>query len=260
MALLVLRSVGLCVGQKTKCATCAVAEKQKNVRWAKIKSLDFVIVCSFFLSVWSWRYRPLPLLPTKGRNRYYAYYHCVGGCSHRVNAEKVNNAIKDDLLKFMPKIEDKLFYQEAICKEYLEQTDQLHLEQNEILIQIKDYEDRLSHMRELLATRQIDAEDYREIKSQYNSKISAFESQLTTLNNDVSNVQVLIDQGLSKIMEINNSLEAGSLLEIRKDIGSIYPEKMHFDKTGVRTARRNDFIQYINLINKKLRAKKTGQK
>jgi len=28
-----------CVSGKTKCATCAVAEKQKNVRWGKIKSL-----------------------------------------------------------------------------------------------------------------------------------------------------------------------------------------------------------------------------
>lgn len=137
---------------------------------------------------------------------------------------------------------------------------QLELEQKEILIQIKDFEDRLSHMRDLLATRQIDAEDYREIKSQYNMKISAFESQLTTLNNDMGNVQSLIEQGLSKIMEISHNLENGSLIEIRNDIGSIYPEKMQFDNNGVRTARRNDFIQHINLINKKLGAKKNGTK
>ena len=197
---------------------------------------------------------------SKGRNRYYSYYHCVGGCKHRVNAEKVNDVIKDDLLIFIPKIENKEFYQETICKEYLEQTDQMHLEQKEILIQIKDFEDRLSHMRDLLAMRQIDAEDYREIKSQYNMKISAFESQLTTLNNDMGNVQSLIEQGISKIMEISHNLENGGLIEIRNDIGSIYPEKMQFDNNGVRTTRRNDFIQYINLIKKKLGAKKNGTK
>lgn len=160
----------------------------------------------------------------------------------------------------MPKIENKLFYRETICKEYLEQVEQVHSEQKEILHQIKDYEDRLSHMRDLLARRQIDAEDYREMKSQYNLKTSALESQLTKLNSDVDNIQVLIDQGLSKIMEINHSLENESLSEIRNDIGSIYPEKMHFDKNGVRTARRNDFIQHINLINKNLGAKKNGTK
>ena len=123
---------------------------------------------------------------SKGRNRYYAYYHCVDGCKHRVNAEKVNDIIKDDLLKFIPKIENKLFYQEIILKEYLEQTNEIQVEQKEILKHIKDFEDRLSHMRDLLATQQIDAEDYREIKLQYNTKISAFESQLTTLNKDQS--------------------------------------------------------------------------
>ena len=46
---------------------------------------------------------------SKGRNRYYAYYHCVAGCPHRVNAEKVNDAVKDDLLRFMPRIENKVF-------------------------------------------------------------------------------------------------------------------------------------------------------
>lgn len=35
---------------------------------------------------------------------------------------------------------------------------------------------------------------------------------------------------------------------------------MQFENNGVRTARRNDFIQYINLINKKLVAKKNGTK
>ncbi|HIY76012.1 MAG TPA: recombinase family protein [Candidatus Sphingobacterium stercorigallinarum] len=197
---------------------------------------------------------------SKGRNRYYAYYHCVGGCKHRVNAEKVNDVIKEDLLQFIPKIENKEFYQEAICKAYLEQTNQMQLEQKEILIQIKDFEDRLSHMRDLLATRQIDAEDYREIKSQYNMKIAAFESQLTTLNNDVGNIQSLIEQGISKIMEINHNLENGNIMEIRNEIGSIYPEKMQFKNNGVRTARRNDFIRYINLINKKLGYKKNGTK
>lgn len=60
-------------------------------------------------------------------------------------------------------------------------------------------------------------------------------------------------------MEISHNLESRSLMDIRNGIGSIYPEKMQFENNGVRTARRNDFIQYINLINKKLVTKKTGQ-
>ena len=98
------------------------------------------------------------------------------------------------------------------------------------------------------------------MKSQYSLKISILEAQLTKLNNDVDNIQTLIGQGLSKVIEISSNLEGGRLLEIRKDVGSIYPEKIVFDGSKVRTARRNDFIQYINLINKELGTNKNGTK
>ena len=197
---------------------------------------------------------------SKGRTRYYAYYHCVGDCNHRVNADKVNHAIKEDLLKLIPKIDNKGFYQEMISKDYLEQTHEVQFEKKEILLQIRDYEDRLSHTRDLLATRQIDASDYRDMKSQYSLKISTLESQLTRLNHDVDDVQNLISKGIAKIIELKDALNHKSLAGIRTEVGSIYPEKIVFDGSKVRTARRNDFIQHVNLINKKLQTNKNGTK
>lgn len=197
---------------------------------------------------------------SKGHTRYYAYYHCVKGCKHRVNAETVNEAIVQDLQHFIPTIEDPASYQEVISKEYLEQTREVQTEKKQILHQIKDYEDRLSHTRDLLATRQIDASDYRDMKSEYSAKISILEIQLTRLNHDVDDIQNMIQRGVAKIIELKNMVEEKRLTEIRNDISSIYPEKIVFCDSEVRTARRNEFIQYINLINKKLRATKNGTK
>ncbi|WP_312363278.1 recombinase family protein, partial [Sphingobacterium sp.] len=197
---------------------------------------------------------------SKGRTKYYSYYHCVGTCKHRTNAEVVNNAILEDIMSFVPTIHDTAFYQELITKEYLDKTNEVQFEKKEILLQIKDYEGRLSHTRDLLATRQIDPDDYRDMKSQYSTKISTLESQLTRLNNDVDNVQSLIKRGVRKVFEIKEALKDSCISEIRKDIGSIYPEKVVFQESKVRTTRRNEFIQYINLINKKLRQNKNGTK
>ena len=197
---------------------------------------------------------------SKGRTKYYSYYHCVGACKHRTNAEIVNDAILKDLTNFVPEIYDASFYQELITKEYLDKTNEVQFEKKEILLQIKDYEDRLSHTRDLLATRQIEPDDYREMKSQYTTKISMLESQLTRLNNDVDNVQSLIKRGVKRVFEIKTALKDGCLSEIRKDVGSIYPENIVFSGCKVRTARRNAFIQHINLINNKLRQNKNGTK
>lgn len=60
-----------------------------------------------------------------------------------------------------------------------------------------------------------------------------FESELTILNNDVNDIKMLIERGLEKIIEINHNLEKGSLLEVRNEIGSIFREKMRFEKSGV---------------------------
>ncbi len=197
---------------------------------------------------------------SKGRTRYYSYYHCVGGCTHRVNAEKVNAAILTDLIGFLPQIENASFYEEIISKQYLGGTLEVQSEKKQILSEIKDYDDRLSHTRDLLATRQIEAEDYRDIKSMYTTKISSLEAKLNRVNYDSDNIQDLIKQGISKLITITKSVEKGELSEMSKDIGSIYPEKITFSESEVRTTRRNDFIHHINLINKKLHAQKNGTK
>lgn len=73
-------------------------------------------------------------------------------------------------------------------------------------------------------------------------------------------MQNLINKGVAKVIELKNALNKGSLTEIRTEVGSIYPEKIVFDGSKVRTVRRNDFIQHINSINKKLQANKNGTK
>ena len=75
-----------------------------------------------------------------------------------------------------------------------------------------------------------------------------------------SKVQTLIDRGIVKIVAIKDALNHINLTEIRADIGSIFPEKVVYDESKVRTARKNEFIQCINLINKSYAKIKTGQK
>ena len=70
----------------------------------------------------------------------------------------------------------------------------------------------------------------------------------------------MISRGVDKVIEIRKELESGSLAGIRKAFGSMYPEKTYFQDEKVRTARRNDFFEGINLVNSKLIAKKIGTK
>lgn len=198
---------------------------------------------------------------SKGRSRYYSYYHCFSPCSHRINSEKVNEVIEKDIKAFLPEINNSVCYEKIIMKGYQRNHgNNTSNEKKELLQQIKDYEERLSHTRDLLAAQQIDVSDYRDIKLKYSVKIQNLESQLTNVEYDTSNIKTQINIGLKRIKEIKNNLKEGSLIAIRKDLGSIYPEKVAFHENQVRTARRNDFIRCISLINSDICKIKKGTK
>src|SRR5690606_21903642 len=129
-----------------------------------------------------------------------------------------------------------------------------------ILAEIKDYEGRLSHCRDLLATKQIDPEDYREMKITYGGKITQLESKLTEANNEWEELSALISLGVEKVIVMRQGFDAGEFLNMRKAFGSMYPKKAYFQETQVRTTRRNGFVESINLIYKELDKNKNGTK
>jgi site-specific DNA recombinase len=197
---------------------------------------------------------------SKGRKKYYAYYHCVGKCSHRTRAEDANEIIKKDILKFIPHIEDKNLYEKALTGVYNSRFHNVRNGKKEILCHIQENEEKLSHTRMLVASGKIDATDYHELKTELNQKISSLELQLAKFSSSNYEISFLIKKGIEKVEEISNSLKNGNLTDLRNDIGSIYPEKITFENLQVRTARRNEFVHSINLISNELRGKKNGTK
>lgn len=121
-----------------------------------------------------------------------------------------------------------------------------------MLAQLKDYEGRLSHARDLLATRKIDADDYREMKSDYAGMINKLEVRLATMNNEADEIEELLSNGIDRLLSLKMLYEKGQLAETRDLIGSIYPENLYFENNELRTTRINEAVQLIYLINSEI--------
>ena len=197
---------------------------------------------------------------SKGRSRYYTYYHCRNGCRHRVNATQVNKAFENYLKGYIPKEEIKKLYTALIVEEYQRQTENIYGKRKQILKQIKDYEGRLSYARDLLSTRQIDPLDYRDMKSDYGEEISKLEGNLARISNETEDVEGLLNEGIDELLKLNNCFKHGGWEESRSLIGSIYPENLTFDGFSFRTARVNDVVDIIYHINSILPPNKNGTK
>jgi site-specific DNA recombinase len=193
---------------------------------------------------------------SKGRNQYYAYYHCFKGCPHRSNADEVNQMFIKELLKYAPKKEYKRVYSIIIVEAYKELTKERQNEKAQLLNQIKDYEGRLSKARELLMTNQIDSADYRDIKSDYGDTLARLQAKYSGLDSDQDDIEKLLNQGIENLFRIYSINDNSQFVACRDLIGSIYPENLTYDGVGFRTTRINEAVQLMYLINKQLDSNK----
>jgi hypothetical protein len=59
---------------------------------------------------------------SKGRNKYYSYYHCSAECKLSINADTVNTIFADHLKEYIPMPEIKPLYAAVIAERYREET------------------------------------------------------------------------------------------------------------------------------------------
>jgi site-specific DNA recombinase len=84
-------------------------------------------------------------------------------------------------------------------------------------------------------------------------------AKLTGFNKKSCDLSDYTDKAITNLPRIQIAYSEGNITIKRSIIGSIYPEKLCFDRTGYRTAQINETAQLIYLINSQLGAKKIGQ-
>lgn len=69
-----------------------------------------------------------------------------------------------------------------------------------------------------------------------------------------------MNKGIDNLLKLGNAIENTSLSEARELIGLIYPENFTFRGNDFQTARVNEIINCIYLVNKELAVKKKRDK
>lgn len=194
---------------------------------------------------------------SRGRNQYYAYYHCFGGCKQRFPAEEVNKELITELGKYCPREEMLELYENCIITSYNSITVDKSKTRRQIMKEIKELDNRLSYARELLSTRKIEVEDFRAMKTEYTAKLEKLEAKLSGNMETTDSIEALLSKGIGSLLRLDQRYIEGNIEEKRKIIGSMYPEKLGFDGLRLRTNRVNEIAMYIYKINKLLSNKKS---
>ncbi|WP_338841908.1 recombinase family protein [Flavobacterium ginsenosidimutans] len=197
---------------------------------------------------------------SKGRNNHYSYYHCYKGCNYRIRSCEVNRIFYEQLQKYIPKPETEKIYITAV-KEYFNDFNKESIaEKNRVISQLKEFEKKISYIRDLLASRKIEVKDYTEMKTDYDNKIHRLEIKLADLAGENISLSDLLKTGIKNLMKLNECCSEADLTHFRNIIGSIYPEKFTIEEKQFRTARINEVVQLVYLINEELAPKNNGTK
>lgn len=107
-------------------------------------------------------------------------------------------------------------------------------------VKIEEQHQRLKNARNLRLIGDIDGADYKEIKTNTNETILELEKQLT-LNEPKTDMHVkdVVNQCVNRLSKLDGLFLNASTAQKRMLIGSIFPEKLCFDKAKSRTTRIN---------------------
>lgn len=106
---------------------------------------------------------------------------------------------------------------------------------------------------------EIDAKDFKEIKQENEKNIQIWEAKLIETSKRATNIEPLLDKALNALGRLDQLYTEGDIKRKKAIIGSIYPEKLTFDGSQYRTARVNEAVRLIYLLDKGWHKKKTGE-
>ena len=141
---------------------------------------------------------------SKGHTKYYSYYHCTDGCSCRYRAEKVNEEFVYELKKYIPRPEIVDLFKKLITETWNDQTNHLQDNSKQLRLQIKELEEKkIAYIRDLLSSKQIEPADFREMKTEYSTKLDKLEVKLSASNHDKVDINSLLSKGINNLLKLD---------------------------------------------------------
>ena len=153
---------------------------------------------------------------SKGRNSYYAYYHCSRTCGVRFKAEQVNA----DFEQLLKDLKPKRAYQDlfkAIARDvFKQQTATAQDKRLQTLAQLETLQTRLKKARELLLAEAVTIADYQLIKTENEEKATALQAALDQLPDTEPTITQLLNRKAKRFLDLHDLYTNASLENKRK--------------------------------------------
>jgi site-specific DNA recombinase len=179
---------------------------------------------------------------SKGRNRYYNYYHCRGKCNERIPAVQAheillnyfdNVAVKPEVAKLYLEVMNTVFKNNESDREK-----QLKKHKENLTLAEK----KLSSLEEKYILNDIERDSYSLMKPKFKEEIQVAKSEIDELQGTETNHSKYLKSGISLIQNLKGYYEKANITNKQKLIGSIFPENLIIENGECRTTHENHVI------------------
>lgn len=182
---------------------------------------------------------------SKGNGGKYFYYHCTPKCGERFKAEDANILFAETLqhITLNDVALDAIdFFAASLFMNGGQSSEQ---ETQKLKAEIQKNKERLSNAQQLLLDGTLDPNDYKEIKNRYEPIINQLESRMRGLSQDNADLDEMIAYGRKFFKKLDKLYLEGTLTVRQQLIGSMFPERLIFEKNTYRTIAPNPLLPLI---------------
>ncbi|NVM65079.1 DNA invertase Pin-like site-specific DNA recombinase/transcription elongation factor Elf1 [Mucilaginibacter sp. SG538B] len=170
---------------------------------------------------------------SKGCRSYYYYYHCSSACGIRFNADHVNKALLNELSKYKVRSEFEPLFKKILREVTASNIDFQSNTRHQTEKKIANQQLKFSRAKELLLAGDLDADDYRSIKQEIDSEITALRKILIDNEDSAKAIDekiIKLDRGLFDLAKI---FQKANITQKRELIDLLYHDKFSYDLNGL---------------------------
>ena len=191
---------------------------------------------------------PLTASTSKGRSKYYSYYHCISPCNGRYQLDDVNLWMTDYLKSIKLQGQVKKLFEEIIKEQLTKQSESKQLGPKHFE-QVNKIEQKIERLQDMFVEGEIDKNDYQIAKTRYENIYLELKDREKKSIDKKEAIQ-LYKNGLNQIETIEKQYIESDIEGKRMLIGSIFQNKIHFENKKIRTADVNPILNKISSVNR----------
>ena len=194
--------------------------------------------------------KPITGSATKGNGGRYYYYHCqtAAACKERYRADNAHEVFvemlrgitaKKEILELYGRMMAELFRKNGADKTKLTR---------EVQAQIEKLKQRLSNAQALMLDAELSATEYRDIRNALTPEMEALERRRISILTSEDDYAQYVERGIPLLQNIDKHWLAADLAGKQHIVGSMFPQKLVFEKKGYRTIGENPVLALIAAV------------